>query len=176
MKKNISNGIGQPVCLCFRKMLPWQSHRCHPNLHTGFFLLVEITTYFFCAFCLLGYLPVCHKVEDIKHENKLWTNDSLHLKLHLIIPVSNGSGHTEPVGNAAGHSALADQHIQAEHSALADRRVQPASAADNGCESPAQSTQGLDKSSVASLFASFDSQFADIKSSVSHLQRSSSPL
>ena len=93
------------------------------------------------------------QVEEIRQENKLWTNDSLYLRPHLNIPIPRTSPNSS-------------ERSQEEGKQLASRSETPSKAL--------ASDGGLDKSSVSSLFSSFDAQLAELKGNVKQLEKSSS--
>eukprot|EP00117_Sycon_ciliatum_P049466 scpid71407/ scgid35060/ LysM and putative peptidoglycan-binding domain-containing protein 1 len=137
-------------------------------------------------------------VELIRQENKLWTNDSMFLRPHLMIPLSNRQ---QP--QAGGGAASASRDASPDGSGRKGKRKQrgetpsprvtpsptpgstqstssrPSSAAAatasaTGSAAPAAVKKTeigeLDKSSVSSFLASFDTQLSLAKTSVESLE------
>ncbi|KAL4216361.1 hypothetical protein ACF0H5_024088 [Mactra antiquata] len=114
-------------------------------------------------------------VEQIKRENKLWTNDSLFLREALYIPVSTDNSHMvkddwELLSSDEVRSRTNSDVVTSSAGACGEGFVNGDSVKDNNSKMVAN---GNDSSGM-DFFSKYDSSFANLKSKVDELERTSS--
>ncbi|XP_052813286.1 lysM and putative peptidoglycan-binding domain-containing protein 1-like isoform X2 [Mya arenaria] len=115
-------------------------------------------------------------VEQIKRENKLWTNDSLFLREYLYIPITNENTHlikddwellsSDEVRSRSNSELL---NSNEDLGARGSDKTEPNVNVGESVNSAKSETAGMD------FFSKYDSSIAALKSKVDKLEQNSSP-
>ncbi|XP_060555260.1 lysM and putative peptidoglycan-binding domain-containing protein 2-like isoform X2 [Ruditapes philippinarum] len=119
-------------------------------------------------------------VEQIKRENKLWTNDSLFLREHLYIPVTSENSYmvqddwellSSDEVRSRSNSDFSTSDDQCSSGACND--VSQGAKRDTSSANDTKVSNGSESSGM-DFFSKYDSSFANLKSKVENLEKSSS--
>lgn len=116
-------------------------------------------------------------MEKIKRENQLWTNDSLFLREHLLIPVLNEDVSSiperyetvviDPVSRTRSSSQKSNTSAKSDES---DKNVPKVSSSSSSSKAAANGESGMD------FLSKYDTSIAQLKSNVNQMEKNARSL